>query len=140
MEMAVNVNEIVDSMGSYRSKLNSTAVICIHAPKAKNKIELDDLFMKNTTSGRIPRLKISTASGIKPVNIVPYIRVNSISSGLGTNGNNIPGTKKLIKYQRVPILLPIISRFAFLTSFFLFIRILPINNTIKEIKMMMSGI
>ena len=71
MEIAVVVNENADNNRSYGSLLNKIDIICIIAPRAKKKIELDDLFMKNTTSGISPRLKIKTRSGIKPLKIVP---------------------------------------------------------------------
>ena len=46
-------------------------MIWIIAPKAKNEIALDDLFMKNIMSGRIPRLTIKTRSEINPLKIIP---------------------------------------------------------------------
>jgi hypothetical protein len=115
------------------------AMICIIAPKAKMKIELELLFVKNTASGRIPRLKIKAISGIIPVKIVPYIRVNSISSEVGTKGNNIPGIKKSIIYHRMAITLPIIRRFALLSLSSFFTNILPTKNMIKEISARMFG-
>ena len=50
MEIAVKVNENADTKGLYRSIPITIAIICIIPPKASIKIELDDLFMKNTTS------------------------------------------------------------------------------------------
>ena len=46
-------------------------MIWIIAPKAKKEIALEDLFMKNITSGIIPRLTIKTRSEIKPLKIIP---------------------------------------------------------------------
>jgi hypothetical protein len=91
-------------------------------------------------SGKIPILKIRAISGIIPVNIVPYIRVNSISSGVGTKGSNIPGIKKSIIYHRTAMALPIIRRFALLSLSSFFTIILPTKNMIKEISAKMSGI
>lgn len=139
MEIAVKVNENADSKRLYGSKLKRIDRICIIAPKARKKIELEDLFVKNTASGRIPRLKIRARSGIKPVNTIPYIRVNSISAGVGTNGKNIPGIKKSIIYHRIAIALPIIRRFALLILSSFFTNTLPTKNKIKEISARMFG-
>ena len=119
--------------------LKTIAMICIIPPKASIKIELDDLFMKNTTSGRIPRLTIRTRSGINPANIAPYMSVNSISSGVGAIGTNMPGIKKSIQYHRIAIVLPIIRRFTLLILLSFFTNIQPTKNKIKEIRAMISG-
>ena len=50
MEIAVKFNENAESNGLYRSMPIKIEIICIIPPKASIKIELDDLFMKNTTS------------------------------------------------------------------------------------------
>ena len=114
-------------------------IICKIPPKASIKIELDDLFMKNTTSGRIPRLTIRTRSGINPANIPPYMKMNSISSGVGTIGKYIPGIKKSIQYHKIAIVLPIIRRFTLLILLSFFINIPLSKNMIKEIRAMISG-
>ena len=64
MEIAVRVKDNTDSKGSFGSMLIRIDTICIIAPKARMKIDLEDLFEKNTTRGKIPRLKIRTISGI----------------------------------------------------------------------------
>jgi hypothetical protein len=46
MEIAVVIKNKTDSNGSYKSKLKMTATIWIIAPKAKNKIVSEDLFIK----------------------------------------------------------------------------------------------
>jgi len=132
MEIAVKAKNDVDSRGLYESMLNIIAKIWIIAPKAKMNIKLDDLFVKNTTSGKIPRLKIRAISRIKPLNIVPYIRVNSRSSGVGTAGKNIPGMKKSITYHRIAIIVPIISRLAPLIFLSFLINILLTKSKIKS--------
>ena len=139
MEIAVKVNENAESKGLYRSIPKRIDIMCIIPPKASIKIELDDLFMKNTTSGRIPRLTIRTRSGINPANIAPYMYVNSISSGVGIIGKYIPGIKKSIQYHKIAIALPIIRRFTLLILFSFFINIPPTKNKIKEIRAMISG-
>ena len=140
MEIAVKVNENAESKGLYRSMPIKIEIICINPPKASIKIELDDLFMKNTTSGRIPRLKIRTRSGINPANIPTYMSVNSMSSGVGAIGKIMPGIKKSIQYHRIAIVLPIIRRLTLLILSSFFINILATKNMIKEISAMISGI
>jgi hypothetical protein len=65
--------------------------------------------------------------------------VNSISSGLGTKGSNIPGIKKSIIYHRIAITLPIIRRFALFSLLSFFTNMLPTKNMIKDISARMFG-
>ena len=139
MEIAVAVNEIAEIKGLYKSKPTTIDKICIIAPKARTKIELDDLFVKNMASGIIPRLMIRIKPGTIPVKIVPYTLVNSRSSGVGVIGKYIPGIKKSVTYHKIAIMLPIISRFALLSVLSFLIKVLPTKNKIKEIRTIMSG-
>ena len=71
MQNAVVIKVNMDNNRLYGSKAINIDIISMIAPKAKNRIELEDLFMKNTNSGRMPRLNIKTRSGINPVKIMP---------------------------------------------------------------------